>query len=73
MGNVAYRLKLPTRSQIQPTFHFSQLKKHIGKTPNQASLLLVGTDGDLPNEPIQVVDRRMVKKGNHVATEVLME
>lgn len=70
---VAYRLKLQIRSRIHPTFHVSQHMKHISKAPTQASLPLVRTDEALLKEPIRVVDKRMVKKGNQVATKVLVE
>lgn len=48
IGQGAYRLKLPEGSRIHPTFHVSQLKKHIGKAHSQQHLPLVSTDGALP-------------------------
>lgn len=73
VGEVAYTLQLPQGSRIHPTFHVSQLKKHIGVTPSQAQLPLVDAHGALQKEPVRVVDRRIVKRGNQAVTEVLVE
>ncbi|KAA3481085.1 reverse transcriptase [Gossypium australe] len=73
IGIVAYKLLLPPGSRIHHTFHVSQLKKHISKASVTSNLPLVGFDGALSREPIRVIDRRMVKKGNSAAMEVLVE
>lgn len=49
-----------------PLFHVSQLKKYIGKAPNSNLLPLEGTDGALSKEPLRILDRRMVRKGDHI-------
>ncbi|KAA3470567.1 reverse transcriptase [Gossypium australe] len=67
VGNVAYQLKLPLGSRIHPTFHISQLKKHVGKTKSQASLSLMGTDGAMTKEPVNG------EKGKPAVTEVLIK
>ncbi|KAA3467299.1 reverse transcriptase [Gossypium australe] len=73
VGNVAYKLKLPSSSRIHPTFHVSQLKKHVGKAPVQFVLLVVGTDDVMLKEPTRILERRIVKRGNQAVTEVLVE
>ncbi|XP_052879082.1 transposon Tf2-1 polyprotein isoform X1 [Gossypium arboreum] len=61
VGPVAYKLSLPPTARIHSTFHVSQLKKPVG------------SDGALLKTPIRILDRRMVKQGNHAAVEVLVE
>lgn len=73
MGQVAYRLTLPASSHIHPTFHVSQLKKHVGRAPHLPLLPLVGSDDELPKIPVRIVDRRMIKRGNQAIIEVLVE
>ncbi|KAA3467585.1 Retrotransposable element Tf2 [Gossypium australe] len=72
IGQVAYRLKLPEGEKIHSTFHVLQLKKHVGSAIQSPTLPPVGTDGSVLKELARILDRRMVKKGNHVANEVLV-
>ncbi|KAK5835175.1 hypothetical protein PVK06_010861 [Gossypium arboreum] len=73
VGQVAYKLSLPPSARIHSTFYFSQLNKHIGSAVSASSLPPVGSDGPLLKSPIQSLDKRMVKQGNHAAVEVLIE
>ena len=39
VGNVAYRLKLPERMKVHPTFHVSFLKPYYEDTNNERQLI----------------------------------
>ncbi|GMI70186.1 hypothetical protein HRI_000687900 [Hibiscus trionum] len=52
---------------------FSQLKKHIGSAIVQSDLPVLGSDGTIIKEPVKILDRRMVKRGNRAVMEVLVE
>ncbi|KAL5819226.1 hypothetical protein ACOSQ4_023068 [Xanthoceras sorbifolium] len=53
--SVAYRLELPTGSQVHNIFHVSLLKKFVGtSTPMQTELTPIATDSTLPREEILV-------------------
>ncbi|KAA3484542.1 BSD domain-containing protein 1-A-like [Gossypium australe] len=68
IGQVAYKLTLPDESRIHPTFH-----KPVDHAFISPLLPLVGIDGDLPKVLVKIVDRCIVKRGNQVVTEVLVE
>ena len=69
IGVLAYRLNLSASAAIHLVFHISQLKKHLGKhlgnhvTPSTLPCLT-------KENPFQ--ERRMVKKGNRAATQILI-
>ena len=61
IGPVAYHLLLPEGCQLHPTFHVSQLKKHIGPeaVPNPA-LPLLDEQGHILIQPETLLDRRLI-------------
>lgn len=64
VGKVAYKLQLPDEAQIHPVFHVSQLKRHLGThAVPMANLLAIGPDGQVKTEPVAVLQRRMVPRG----------
>ena len=73
-GSVAYKLELPSHSQIHPVFHVSQLKTFIpDHTPVYTELPtpLQLDVADLEHE--QILDRRLVKKANAPCLQVLIK
>jgi hypothetical protein len=71
VGSVAYRLELPDTAQVHPVFHVSQLKPFTPSyTPVYSEL---PSFTDLAQErvlPVEILDRRLVKKGNQTVTQV---
>jgi hypothetical protein len=74
IGTVAYRLALPPTAQLHPVLHVSQLEKYIGPSPVQLYMLSsFSTHTDLLYEPVAILDRKMVKRGNHIVTMGLVQ
>ena len=63
VGQLAYKLHLPTGTQLHNVFHVNQLKKHVGTcaVPNP-QLPLLTTDGKLKMHPLTVLQRRQVPR-----------
>lgn len=72
-GQVAYTLNLIEGARVHPTFHVSQLKKHIRSLPKSTTLPSTDIDEFITKIPILIVDQRMVKRGNHANTKVFVE
>lgn len=71
IGSVAYRLQLPAASQVHPVFHVSQLKQSVPSAVPVFSDLPDTVALDVENLlPTEILDRRMVKKGNAAVVQV---
>ncbi|GKF66199.1 retrotransposable element Tf2 [Tanacetum coccineum] len=70
---VAYRLKLPSSSQMHPVFHISQLKKCHGKDHSMGVLPQLREDGLLENKPMAILERRLGKVNNKPVMFVLIQ
>jgi hypothetical protein len=73
IGQVAYKLDLPSSSQIHPVFHVSQLKPFRPDNTAVSTDLPVQVQLDTPDvQPEQILERRLCKKGNaaHVQIKV---
>ncbi|KAA8529666.1 hypothetical protein F0562_034234 [Nyssa sinensis] len=74
IGSVAYRLELPENSKIHPTFHVSCLKQHLGQRNIHSSTLPpIAPDGSCKPEPEEILQRRLIRKGNKAEVEVLVK
>ncbi|GJR56618.1 putative mitochondrial protein [Tanacetum coccineum] len=70
---VAYRLKVPSSSQIHPVFHISQLKKCHGKDHSVGVLPQLEKDDLLENKPMAILERRLGKVNNKPVMFVLIQ
>jgi hypothetical protein len=74
IGKAAYRLELPAEAKVHPVFHVSQLKPF---TPNYTPVyntLPKVLDLEKENvEPEQIMERRLVRKGNQAITQILVK
>ncbi|CAL9221051.1 unnamed protein product [Arabidopsis halleri] len=71
-GAVAYRLDLPTSSQVHPVFHVSQLKVLVGNVHTSTHLPSVLQDAFV-REPERIIERKMVNRQGQAATKVLVK
>lgn len=71
--NMAYQINFSVGKMVHNVFHVSQLKKRIGKEKKvHTDLLGVNDVGELKIEPLAILDRKLVNKGNSVVTMVLV-
>lgn len=74
IGSAAYKLDLPATSAIHPTFHVSQLKSFVpDHTPFFSDLPTSVDLGEHDIKPEQILDRRLIKKGNKAVPQVLIK
>ena len=74
VGKVAYKLQLPSSSQIHPVVHVSQLKKALApntkvSTDDQLNCLTL----DVASGPVQIHEVCLKKVGNSVAPHALVQ
>jgi hypothetical protein len=73
-GPVAYKLDLPSDSQVHPVFHVSQLKTFIPDHTPVFTELPSPLQLDVAElEPEEILDRRLVKKANASYLQVLIK
>ena len=71
-GEVAYKLALPSYSQVHPVFHVSQLKVLVGNVSTTVHLPSVMQDV-FEKVPEKVVERKMVNRQGKAVTKVLVK
>jgi hypothetical protein len=65
VGETAYRLLLPEGCNLHPTFHVSQLRKHIGsKVIPSPDLPLVDEAGNAKVFPETILEQRAIPRNN---------
>ncbi|KAK1602459.1 hypothetical protein QYE76_071987 [Lolium multiflorum] len=73
-GSVAYKLELPSTSEVHPVFHVSQLKSYVPDHTPVFTELPTPLQLDIAElEPEEILDRRLVKKGNKSYLQVLIK
>jgi hypothetical protein len=71
---MAYKLELPATSQVHPIFHVSQLKEHVPDHTPVYTDLPSSVELDLLEVlPEEILDRRLVKRGNAALVQILVK
>ena len=71
VGKVAYKLELPIEAKIHNVFHVSLLKKAVGYSGQFIPLPDSGVR-DVQYEPVAILDRKIVKRGNSAEVQLLI-
>jgi hypothetical protein len=71
IGEVAYKLELPSSSQVHPVVHVSQLKKHVpANTPVSSSITSLADVTDMIVQPLQIIERAFIPHGSTTARRI---
>lgn len=74
VGEVAYKLDLPTTSKIHPALHVSQLKKQIPRNMEVSNdLTSVCTEPEKLIQPEKIINHRVIQRGAHMVQQVLVK
>lgn len=74
MGQVAYKLELPTTSKLHPVFHVSQLRRAVGDTPVCSTIPdQLSAEMELLVQPEELLDVRTVQEGHLTKFQVLIK
>ena len=74
IGNTTYKLLLPEGCQLYPTFHVSQLKKHLGrKSIHSHDLPMVNEDGTVKMGPAAILEVGQVPRRNFPVIKSLIQ
>ena len=71
VGKVAYRFQLPPEAQIHNVFHVSQLRKAFGPV-TQVIPLPIALGQAKEFEPLAILERKLVKRGNCADVQLLI-
>nr|XP_051210878.1 uncharacterized protein LOC127328311 [Lolium perenne] len=73
VGEVAYRLELPTSSKIHNAIHVSQLKRRLpSASPKKDDLALLDLDSMVLLQPEKILARRCIQRGGVKVPRVLI-